>query len=161
MSTSGSEANGLPYPPLFELAGASMEPSLLRGWRVRVAPLQGVPRPGELVLFQTESGHLLHRVVHSSRFRDGSWVFHRGDGGGRIGSSPAASAVGRVVAIIDPPGHPLPTLDRIPPRRRRAFQAARSRARLYAACRRLAQALHLDGTPAARLGGHWLRRLLS
>ena len=127
---------------------------------MRAGPLCADPRPGEIVVIQTRSGPLVHRVLCSARHRDGGWVFHRGDGGGRIGQSPAAAAVGCVEAILVPPGTQLPTVNRLPWRLRQAFRWARARAWLYAACRLAAHALGFRATSVARLGGRMLRWLL-
>jgi hypothetical protein len=154
-------SDGLPFPPVFEIAGDSMKPSLLRGWRVRVIPLNGDPEPGAIVLFDTRSGHLIHRALHTARFRDGAWVFHQGDAGGRFGLIPTASALGRVAAIISPADLPLPTLDRLTHERRAAFYAARLRARIFSGCRGAAHKLGLFGTPAARVAGCLIRWLLT
>jgi len=137
-----------------------MEPSLERGWRVRVEPLRGDPEPGALVLFQTASGYLLHRVLHLSRQRDGSFVFHRGDAQGGIGMIRANAALGRVTAVLSPSGEPVPTLESLPAERRRAFERARARSRAFARARAVALGLGLVGTPLARLGRRALRRLL-
>jgi hypothetical protein len=147
-------------PPVFEIAGLSMEPSLRRGWKVRVEPVSADPEPGALVVLETRSGHLLHRVLHVARFRDGVWLFHRGDAGGRVGMTPGGAVVGRVIAVLLPPDQRLPTLDRLSPTASRTFVRARIRSRLYAACRAVAHSMGLFGTPAARLGGRLFARLL-
>ena len=57
------------------LAGASMTPALHAGDRARVARLQRLPRPGELVLARRGAQLVLHRVVEIA----GDRVITRGD----------------------------------------------------------------------------------
>ena len=44
-----------------------------------VRPLAGLPALGEVVLFRTSSGLLLHRVVGTGRWKGRVHLFHRGD----------------------------------------------------------------------------------
>lgn len=144
-------------PPLVQLAGRSMEPSLLLGWRLRVEPLETPPSLGDVVLIETGAGFVVHRVVHL----EPGLVFHAGDRGGRAGLAAASAVVGRVTAVLDPPGHRVPALADLPPDRRRAFEALGHRCHAYVVLRRLWHGLGLRRlTPetASRAGGSWLLR---
>ncbi len=137
-----------------------MRPSLDVGWRLRVAPLPpGVlPAPGQIVVLRAGTGaaeFVTHRVVAVATAVEGALVFHRGDAGGGVGMAAGAQIVGRVVAILAPPGAVLPELEQLDERPRRAFQAARRRALVYLACRRAA-GRHVRVALLAR----WARRLL-
>ncbi len=137
-----------------------MRPSLDVGWRVRVAPMPpgALPEPGEIVVLRAGTGaaeFVTHRVVAVAASGQGALVFHRGDAGGRVGTAAGAMVVGRVLAVLQPPGVALPELAQLDGRVRGAFQAARRRVLAYLACRRAAERL-LRVAPLAQ----WARRLL-
>jgi len=126
---------------IVEVGGASMEPSLRRSWRVRIAPAE-VVSSGDVILFRGRSELVLHRVVEA--FDDN--LVHRGDAGGGMGLIRRTQVLGRAVEVVSPP-EPFPVLDRLPPSARASFERARRRARAYALLRRAAVRAGLDRTP--------------
>jgi hypothetical protein len=140
--------SALGTPPAVRVDGASMEPSLRLGWRVRIEPLPPSLAPGDVVLLRAATGELvLHRLLHFDT-REPAQVLHRGDARGGTGVAPASALVGLATSVIDPPDTPFPDLDRLPADIRQGFEAARARALRYSRGRRLLQALPLP----------WLRR---
>src|SRR3954447_19924226 len=99
-------------PPVVEVAGTSMEPSLLKGWKVRIEPTNDAPRAGDVVLLRCASGFVIHRVVHVFRLAGRVHVFHRGDGEGRTGLAGGDEVVGRASAVLVPRGD-VPDLVRL------------------------------------------------
>jgi hypothetical protein len=143
-----------------QIIGGSMEPTLPRGSRVRVVPLDGVPPLGAVLLFRAGSGDLVHRLVWSARLRGELLLFHKGDAPGRVGFAPAAAAIGRVTAILssanDRAGAPLPVTG--PPRR--AYRRAQLGCRAYVLLRRLADLSGLAGRMPRALAHGLARGLL-
>jgi hypothetical protein len=137
---------------IVEVGGASMEPSLRRSWRVRVAPAAEISC-GDVILFKGRSALVLHRVVGA--FDD--YVVHRGDAGGGMGLVRREEVLGRAIEVVSPP-EPFPDLDRLPPPVRASFARARRRARAYAFVRRIAVRAGLDRTPLRRLAAAFWRR---
>jgi hypothetical protein len=135
-------------PHVVEVSGRSMEPLLPQGARVVVRALQGLPAPGDVVLFRTPSGLLLHRVVGVGRGQGGDRVFHRGDAARAVGVAPAEAALGIAVAVLFPPGLALPRVCDLDPARRRGFARAR----------RLVRAVIFADAAASHLG-RWARPL--
>jgi hypothetical protein len=74
-----------------KVKGRSMEPALVEGDEVRLAPLRALPGEGEVVVTRGAAGGLLlHRVVAASRFA----IVTRGDA---CGSDDRAVPVGHVL----------------------------------------------------------------
>jgi hypothetical protein len=137
---------------IVEVGGPSMEPSLRRSWRVRVAPAVEISS-GDVILFEGRSELVLHRVVEA--FDD--CLVHRGDAGGGMGLIRRGQVLGRAIEVVSPPA-PFPVLDRLAPAERASFERARRRARAYALLRRLGVRARLDRTPLrglARLFWRW------
>ncbi len=138
-----------------------MAPSLERGWRVRVEPATGAAAaPGEVLLLEGEGRLILHRAIAVFTRSGERLVFHRGDGGGRIGFARADAIRGRAVAILHPPGRPFPHGAVLDKATRRRLAVAGARCRLFIWCWRLATAARVDGSGTARVAGRLLRRAL-
>jgi hypothetical protein len=149
-------------PLVVELSGDSMQPGLPRGCRLRVERLStgaGL-EPGQIVVLRGPQGLVVHRLVGRYGPLGQERLVHRGDAAGRLGVAAGSALVGRVAAVLAPELE-LPTLERLAPAERAAFERARRKAAWYArlsACGRVLSSLglRLPG-PAA-----WLReRLLS
>jgi hypothetical protein len=148
-------------PPVVEIAGISMAPSLERGWRVRIEPAtEAAAAPGEVLLLKGEGGLVLHRVVAVFTRHGERLVFHRGDGGGRIGLARPDAIRGRAVAVLHPTSRPIPQGAQLDRTTRRHLAVARARCRVFMACWRLATATRVDGSAVARAVGHLLRTAL-
>lgn len=143
-----------------EVAGCSMEPSLPRGWLVRVGPAAGPLRPGDIVLIQTSGEPVIHRAAHVFTHRGAEWVLHVGDRGGLPGLVCARGILGRAEAIVQPMGAELPTLERIGGETRARFERVARRCRWYALCWRTGKDLGMAGGPVSRAIGAVLWRLL-
>jgi hypothetical protein len=133
-----------------------MAPTIPEGSRVWVVPLERAPASGEICLFRTASGWLVHRVIHVARLADDRWVFHRGDGAGRLGIASLSAVAGRVEAVLGAAG-----VSRPGPVPAAALYRGRLRCRFYAASRRAAERLGLAKCPGVRaFGAALLRRFL-
>jgi hypothetical protein len=124
-----------------------MEPSLQRGWTVRVRPLEQEPVPGDVLLFRSEGQLLVHRIVFAGSWRGLARLLHVGDAGGRVGMTGRENALGLVVGVVHPEGQPSLTLDQLDRRTMRRFAWARLRGHVYA---RLCQAVDVAGVPSWR-----------
>lgn len=120
-------------PAVVEVAGASMAPGLLRGYRLRVVPLSAPPVAGDVVVLRSPAtlGLVVHRVVALAQLGGRAVVLHRGDAGGRVGMAHADAVVGRAAAVLDPPGESVPALGGLAAAQRRAFERAQARCRFY------------------------------
>lgn len=144
---------------ILAVGGRSMEPSVPRSAQVRIVAADGDLRPGDVVVFQGRSRLVLHRVVHACSFGGRGYLFHRGDGGGRMGLAPRDAVVGRAVEIVLPEKRPMPSLDELRPRARAAFRAAQRRARLYAGARTAVERLGRARSRTVRAAVRWFWRL--
>ena len=144
---------------VYELTGGSMSPTLERGWKVLVEPLEAPPEPGDVVLIDGTTGYIVHRclgmvTLGSPPQKQVVHVIHAGDSpSARPGVVPASRVTGRVRAIVRPDGRRLPALEELPQQTRRRLSRFRSRWELYARLLRLAETipgLHrlLAGAPA-------------
>lgn len=87
-------------PVRFTAPGGSMAPAIRDGERVVVRPLDGVPRPGEVVLVSTPQGLRVHRVVRVATSSATTLVTTRGDAlSAPDPSVPLSRVLGRVVAV--------------------------------------------------------------
>ena len=84
-------------PVRFPASGQSMQPNILDGDLVEIAPLLAEKlQRGDIALTRTEDGFVLHRVVEIDS--DGETIVTRGDAG-QQNDAPTSAALGRVVAI--------------------------------------------------------------
>ena len=118
-------------PLLVEIAGRSMEPTLLKGWTVWVDPTVTSAAPGDVVLLQGHSAPVVHRVVWTSTIGGRRRIFHRGDCGGGVGVCDGAAIRGRVLAVVAPHRGDLVGLEPSP-RQSRRLRYTQLRCRLYA-----------------------------
>jgi hypothetical protein len=149
-------------PFVVELAGDSMQPGLPRGCRLRVERLSTSAglAPGQIVVLRGPQGLIVHRLVGLCGPRGAERLLHRGDASGRLGVAPGSALVGRVAAVLSP-ALELPTLERLRPEARRAFERARLKAGWYARLAACGRVLARCGVRLARPAA-WLRgRLLS
>lgn len=137
------ELLGRGEPIRFVARGASMRPFVRDGDRVTVGPLDGPPRPGDVVLVAAGPAlGLVHRVLW--RARDGR-VYTKGDALPRgDGWHPPTAVLGRVTAV-ERGGRPVPL------RRRRALLASLARLAAVSLQRRLPKA-RLTPTGSGRPG---------
>ena len=79
-----------------QLHGWSMAPALRHGDWLKVAPLDGAPRPGEVVAFLRNGRIVAHRVISA----DGARVITRGDSVGCADApTPTGELLGRIVEV--------------------------------------------------------------
>ncbi|MCP4896386.1 MAG: hypothetical protein GY906_05370 [bacterium] len=88
-----------------EIAGCSMEPLLPLGARVVVvANGADAVSPGDIVLLETPTCRVIHRLIWLGVVDEQPVVFHRGEiNGGGIGVAAATAVVGSAVAVISSP----------------------------------------------------------
>ena len=94
--------DGAAIPSALRIVGSSMEPTLGRGWRVVIAPVDGDECCGQIVLIRGSSHWIVHRVILRVRVFGEEVVFHRGDGAGKVGWCSALCVCGRVVRVVEP-----------------------------------------------------------
>ena len=88
---------GRGLPVRFPASGQSMQPNILDGDLVEIAPLLGEKlRRGDIALTRTEDGFVLHRVVECDDAGDA--IVTRGDAG-LEDDGPSAAVLGRAVAV--------------------------------------------------------------
>ena len=137
---------------IYELSGGSMSPTLELGWKVLVAPSNGPPRPGDVILIECRDGHVIHRCLGQRQWGTPpeAHVVHSGDvPGALVGLAPMARVKGVVSAVVSPEGRRLPALAELPRRMRRRLERLPARWTAYS---------RLSGL-AGRLPG--LKRLVS
>lgn len=87
--------------------GTSMEPTIPRGARIRVAETRPAAiRAGDVVIFATAAGFVTHRVVA----RLGRWLLHAGDG---ATAAPGLVRADRVLGRVLLPRRAPPLGDRV------------------------------------------------
>ena len=127
---------------VIEIAGESMSPTLERGWKVRVEPLDRPVEPGDVVLIETDRGPVVHRClgVLTWGVPPRSYVVHAGDASRRPGVVPESHIRARVAAVFLPRERALPRPSDLAPeissRQRRFFRYWR----ILALTRRFAEA---------------------
>ena len=100
----------------FRCGSASMEPTIAVGEQVRVVATQPADlRVGDVVVFESADGFILHRIV--LLYRRGGWMLHEGD---------AASAHGPRRAMLESVIGRVPSLPRKMPRPRSIALALRN-----------------------------------
>jgi hypothetical protein len=142
------------------IAGRSMEPTLLQGWLVRINDAQGEAAPGAIVLLQGKRSLIVHRIVHRCVIAGSEMLFHRGDLEGGIGVARGTTILGRVMAVLEPEGMPIPTFTEMPRDFKRRFWWARTRCRAAAASWRAACFSGVAGTNIGRRLGGLARRVI-
>jgi hypothetical protein len=156
-------AQGL--PATIEVVGASMEPTIAKGAKVRVVAWPaGEERPGEIVLLATEGDEtlLLHRVMHVFDEAGRRYVIHQGDTASSLFAVVARDAVlGRMSVFAPPDGRPAPTPERLDAPARARFSRRRAACLAFVAARRAARLFGLAERPALRAWGRRLRSLAS
>jgi hypothetical protein len=152
-------------PAAIEVAGASMEPTIAKGAKVRVAACASGddPRVGEIVLLATEDDGvvLLHRLMGLFDDAGRPSVLHIGDAPDSLfGVVPRTAVLGRMVGFEPPDERPVPTIDRL----EGAARARAIRLLVYASAfmlaRRASAALGLARQPFARAVWRRLRAVI-
>jgi hypothetical protein len=144
-------AHGLPV--VIEVVAESMAPSIERGAKVKVAPLDGDLHPGDIVLVLTEDARelLLHRIVYLFAEGEERFVVHQGDAPGSLfATCPREAVIGRAIAFPQTPSRPLPTLELLDPRERARFERRRRATALYSLGRRMTFSLRLGDRALTR-----------
>ena len=154
---------------VYELTGGSMSPTLERGWKVLVEPIEPIellkapPEPGDVILIECKTGYVVHRCLGTVTL--GSplderppervvHVIHAGDSpSARPGIVLASQVRGLVRAVVRPEGKQQLSLHQLPLETQRRLSRFRSRWELYARLLRLVDSipgLHrlLAGAPA-------------
>lgn len=128
---------------VFEVSGESMSPTIERGWRVLVAPMEGPPEPGMVVLIDIAGRPLIHRLLGFV-----TWgcppqrhAVHAGDSSALPGIVPASCVRGRVCAVVLPSGRRLPSSNELPQRIRVRHSRFLVRCNIFAILRRSAEAV--------------------
>ncbi len=126
---------------VYELSGESMSPTLERGWTVSVGPQDRTLEPGDVVLIDAPSGHVIHRYLGTVTWGSPpqEFVVHAGDSSVLSAVVPASWVKGRVHAVVHPGGRPITSLHELPPDVRRRFARFSHRWKLFAGLRRLAE----------------------
>jgi hypothetical protein len=139
-------------PAEIQLTGSSMEPTLPRGTRVKVSPVDDRTElhAGDILVIATEDPGVLitHRLMHA--FVDGGrqLVIHQGDAAGAaFGVVPREHVIARVTGVPTAGG----------PR----FLQRRLAGRAYALAHRLATSTGLRRSPVVRRCSEIFRRLAS
>ena len=108
--------------------GASMEPTILRGARLRVAAT-GRPRPGDVILFEAGSHLVTHRVLARIPGPGGPFLVHAGDAGA---GTPALVRESRVIGRIQSRRRDIPLPTRLRAAGSAIARALRQRLRRHA-----------------------------
>ncbi len=128
----------LEMPRCVRIAGSSMEPTFFPGWTLRVEEAQGLPTVGEIALFSSFNGWLVHRVLGVSECRNEILICHRGDGIGGSGICRAQAFRGRITGVLIPRDTRICSPAEMPKDWRRRFACARRRCMVYFWARRIA-----------------------
>jgi hypothetical protein len=112
---------------VYELTGGSMSPTLERGWKVLVEPLDRPLESGDVILLDCPSGRVIHRYLGAVTWGSPprKHVIHAGDSSVLPGIAPASRVSGRVSAVVWPAGHRHEVSSRAPPGRPAASLAVR------------------------------------
>ena len=103
------------------IRGASMEPAIPRGSRIRITFSRGLHRVGDIVAFMVADKIVVHRIAH----RAGRHLLTRGDA--MLLPDPpldAAAVLGEVAEIDSGTGWRRPNEQKLPPRRDRLLAFA-------------------------------------
>jgi Peptidase S24-like len=150
------------HPVEVEIAGGSMTPTIERGTKLRVEPVAGDLRPGDIVLIlnSSEDELVLHRVMHLFSEEGQRYVIHQGDAPrSDFATCPREAVVGRAVGFPLTPARLLPTLDVLDRAALARFHRRRRVSLLYALGRRTKSRLRLSEYAPARRGVSFLARI--
>jgi hypothetical protein len=153
-------AHGLPV--VIEVSAESMTPSLERGAKLRVQPVEDELHPGDIVLIATGQAHelLLHRVMYLFSEGGERFVIHQGDApSSTFATCPREAVIGRAIGFSPPRRQPLPTLENLPPEGRARFERRRRACAFFSLGRRLMSSLRLGDRKLARRIGRAFRSL--
>jgi hypothetical protein len=148
-------------PAEIQVTGGSMEPTLPRGTRVRVSPVDDRTELaiGDVVVLATEDARILitHRLMHAFVEGGGDFVIHQGDAAGAaFGVAPRENVIARVTELLGPaPRDPSALQPAHAPR----FVERRLACRAYALVRGVATSAGLARWPVLRRWGERFRRL--
>lgn len=125
---------------VYELTGGSMSPTLERGWKVLVEPLDRRMTQGDVVLLEAENGCVIHRYLGTVTWGlpPREYFVEAGDSSARPGVVPPCHVKGRVTRVIRPYGQRLLRLDELPTEIQQRLLGFLDRWRTYARLRRLA-----------------------
>jgi hypothetical protein len=145
-------------PAELELTGGSMAPTLPRGTRVRLSPIDDRTELalGDVLVLATDDARILitHRLMHAFVERGGLFVIHQGDApGATFGVAPRENVIARVSGVV---GRELSGLHPAP-----RFAQRRLACRAYALARGLATSSGLGRWPTLRQWAERFRRLAS
>ena len=128
---------------VFELTGESMSPTIERGGKVLVEPLDGPLVSGEVILIEGGAGNVIHRYLGSVSWGAPcrEYVVHAGDSSAIAGIVLASQVRGRVRTVLHPASrHLIPVADP-PPAVRRRHRRFLARWQTYARLRRAVEAI--------------------
>lgn len=128
---------------VYELTGGSMSPTLERGWKVLVEPLDRPLEPGDVILLDCPGGRVIHRYLGAVTWGSPPQrhVIHAGDSSVLPGIAPASRVSGRVCAVVCPGGQHLRSLHELPRADRLRLSRFVAHWELYARLRQLADAV--------------------
>lgn len=131
------------FESVFELTGESMSPTLERGWKVLVEPLDGPLASGEVILIEGGAGNVIHRYLGSVSWGAPcrEYVVHAGDSSAMAGVALASQVRGRVRTVLHPAARRLLSAADLPPAARRRHRRFLVRWRIYARLRRSVEAI--------------------
>ena len=126
-----------------ELTGGSMSPTLERGWKVLVEPLDRPLEVGDVILLDCPGGRVIHRYLGSVTWGSPpqEHVIHAGDASALPGIAPASRVSGRVCVVVFPSGQRVRSLSELPSADRLRLSRFVARWELYARLRKLADAV--------------------
>lgn len=131
------------FESVFELTGESMSPTLERGWKVLVEPLDGPLAWGEVILIEGGAGNVIHRYLGSVSWGapGREYVVHAGDSSAMAGVALASQVRRRVKTVLHPAARRLLPLADPPPAARRRHRRFLARWQVYARLRRAVEAI--------------------
>jgi hypothetical protein len=144
-----------------DVVGRSMEPSLRPGDRVRVEPLRGVPRLGDIVLLAGPRSLVIHRVVFVARRDLRVVVYQMGDNTRRPSPVVLQEVVGRAVGLEGLAPRPWPVVRDLGPLVWRRLLRGWAVCAAYHAGWSGARALGLSGSPRLKSVGDLCWRILA
>lgn len=153
-------AHGLPV--VIEVTAESMTPSLHRGAKVKVEPVDGDLHAGDIVLIATGEGHdlLLHRVMHLFSEGGERFVIHQGDAPlSTFATCSREAVIGRVTGLSPQRAQLVPTLENLSPKARARFVRRRRVCAVFSLGRRLMLSLRLGDRKLTRRLARALRAL--
>jgi hypothetical protein len=140
-------------PVVIEVVADSMAPALPRGTKLRVEPVAGDLRAGDIILIATGNAHdlLLHRAMHLFSEAGQRFVIHQGDAPlSAFATCPRSSVIGRATGFATNRAQLLPTLENLTPGARARFGRRRRLCALFSLGRRLMLSLRLGDRKLTR-----------